>query len=136
MTLTGCGMQLPFGLSGSAASGPFFTTKLCGAKLEGTPRVARLHLALNVVRALPRGALVETEFRDSVERTVHTVSRVASGSERTIELLSPPMAELRARGYETVTRVYASPERKQVLGSHTHLCQSLLEQRDLGAQLR
>ena len=135
LVVAGCGMRLPtFG--GSASGGPFFTTKLCGVKLEGTPRVARLHLTLSVVRALPKGALVETEFQDSADRSVHTVSRTASGSERTIELLSPPMAELRARGYETVTRVYASAERKQVLGSHTHLCQSLLDQRDLGAQFR
>lgn len=133
LLLTGCGLRMPFGSSGggAASSAPFFTTKLCGVKLDGTPRVARLHLTLNVVRALPRGALVETEFQDSADRSVHTVGRVASGNERTIELVSPPMGALRARGYETVTRVYASAERKQRLGSHTHLCQSLLDQRDL-----
>ncbi|HYH43201.1 MAG TPA: hypothetical protein VD867_14600 [Burkholderiales bacterium] len=136
LVVAGCGMRLPFGASGSGSGGPFFSTKLCGVKLEGVPRAARLHLSLNVVRALPKGALVESEFQDSADRSVHTVSRVASGSERTIELLSPPIGELRARGYETVTRVYASAERKEVLGSHTHVCESLLDQRDLGSQFR
>jgi len=39
---------------------------------------------------------------------------------------------VRARGYETVTRLYASPEKKQVLGTHTQLCQSLVDERRLG----
>jgi hypothetical protein len=138
LLLAGCGMRMPFGSSGSgtASSAPYFSTKLCGVKLEGVSRAARLHLTLNVVRALPRGALVETDFHDSIDRSVHTVSRAATGAERSIEILSPPMGDLRARGYETVTRVYASAERKQVLGTHTHVCESLLDNRDVGTQFR
>jgi hypothetical protein len=134
VTLTGCGMRLPF--FSSASSGPYFATKLCGVRFDGKSKVARLHLTLDVVRPLPRGALVETEFHDVAERTVHTASRVVSGSERTVELVSPPIAQVRAYGYKTVTRVYASSERGEALGSHAHLCQSLLDQRDLGPQFR
>jgi hypothetical protein len=127
-------MRLPF--VSSASGGAYFTTKLCGVQFDGKQKVARLHLALDVTRPLPRGALVETEFHDAADRSVHTVSRVVSGSERTLELLSPPIVEVRARPYETLTRVYASSERGKVLGSHAQLCQSLLDQRDLGPQFR
>ena len=127
-------MRLPFG--SSASGGPYFTTKLCGVQLDGKNKAARLRLVLDVVGPLPRGALVETEFHDAADRTVHTVSRVVSGSERTVELVSPPMGELRARDYETVTRVYASADRTQVLGSHKQSCQALLDHRDLGPQFR
>lgn len=35
-----------------------------------------------------------------------------------------------------VARVYATPEKKQVLGLHTQVCQSLIDQRDLGPGFR
>ena len=132
--LTGCGLRLPFG--SSAAGGTYFSTKLCGVQLDGKAKAARLHLTLDVVKSLPRGALVETEFQDTANRSVLTASRVAAGNERTIELLSPAIADVRPRGYETVTRVYAAADRKQVLGMHTHVCQSLIDQRELGPGFR
>ena len=132
--LTGCGMRLPFG--SSPAGGTYFSTKLCGVQLDGKAKVSRLHLTLDVVQPLPRGALVEAEFQDTANRTVLTASRVAAGSERTIELLSPPLSDVRPRGYETVTRVYAAADRRQVLGTHTYVCQSLVDQRELGPEFR
>jgi len=129
----GCG---GLGLLRPAASGPYFSTKLCGVQLDGKAKVARLNLALDVVQPLPRGALVETEFQDTVGRSTLTASRVAAGNERSIELVSPPIDDMRPRGYETVTRVYAAADRKKVLGIHTYVCQSLIDQRELGPEFR
>jgi len=133
--LAGCGR---LGLTRPVAGnvGPYFSTKLCGVQIDGKAKVARLHLTLAVVQPLPRGALVETEFQDIANRTVLTASRVAAGSERTLELLSPPVSDVRPRGYETVTRVYAAADRKQVLGTHTYVCESLIDQRELGPEFR
>ena len=58
IVLGGCGLRLPF--ASSAAGGPYFSTKLCGVQLDGKAKVSRLHLTLDVVQSLPRGALVET----------------------------------------------------------------------------
>ena len=41
-----------------------------------------------------------------------------------------------ALGYETVTRVYASSARKKILGTHKYVCESLVDDRELGPQFR
>ena len=134
--VAGCSVpQLPF-MRASSPQGSYFTTKLCGVQLGGRDRTVRLHLTLDVAQPLPKGALVETEFHDPEERKLMTTSRVVTGAERSIELVSPPIAQVRARTYETVTRVYAGADRKQILGVHTYLCESLVDQRELPAPFR
>lgn len=131
--LHGCGR---FSFSRAPASGPWFSTKLCGIVLDNKAKVAKLRLQLDSLRPLPRGALIETEFLNPVDRSVLTASRVATGNERTIELVSPPFQQVRALGYETVTRVYASSEKKKTLGTHSYVCESLVDERELGPQFR
>lgn len=131
--ISGCGRLSFFR---APASGPWFSTQLCGVALDNKAKVATLRLRLAVVRPLPRGALVETEFRNPADRSVLTVSRSATGNERTLELVSPPFARVRALGYETVTRVYAPADRKKVLGTHSYVCESLVDDRELGPQFR
>ena len=119
-----------------ASSGTHFATRICGVQLDGRTRAARLHLTLNVVRPLPSGGLLETEFRNPADRTVLTVTRGVKGGERAVEMVSPPIGEVRAGSYETVTRLYTSAERKQVLGTHTSVCESLIDHRELGPEFR
>lgn len=133
--LTGCGMRMPFFASSSPAS--FFKTAVCGVHIDGKSREARLRIELTVTKPLPRNGFVEVEFENPLDRTIPiTSSRTVTGQERTLQLLSPALQRVRARGYETVTRVYASDQKKQVLGVHTHVCQSLVDDRDMGPQLR
>jgi len=136
LALSACGMRLPF-FSSSSSSGnsgaPYFATRVCGVYVDGKSSEARLRIELVIKKSLPRNGFVEIEFENPDDRSVLLIaSRTVSGSERTLQLLSPPLTTLRARGYETVTRVYASPEKKQVLGIHTQLCESLVDQRRLG----
>lgn len=132
-TLHGCGR---FNFSRAPASGPWFSTKLCGIALDNKAKVASLRLQLEILRPLPRGALIETEFRNPVDRSVLAVRRTATGNERMIELVSPPFDQVRPLGYETVTRVYALSDRKKVLGTHKYMCESLVDDRELGPQFR
>lgn len=131
--LHGCGR---FSFSRAPGSGPWFSTKLCGIAVDNKAKVASLRLQLEVLRPLPRGALIETEFVNPIDRSVLAVSRAATGNERIIELVSPPFDQLRAVGYETVTRVYASSERRKALGTHKYVCESLVDDRELGPQFR
>ena len=134
--LTGCGRR--FSLFGSGApAGNYFSTKLCGVDLDGKTRDVHLRIELAVTRPLPRGALVEVEFENPADRTVPLrVSRTVSGSERTMLFVSPAVSGVRARGYEVVARAYSSADKKQVIGVHTQVCQSLIDQRELGPQFR
>lgn len=133
--LAGCGQRLSF--FAPAASGPYFSTKLCGVDLDGKTRDVHLRIELTVAKALPKGGLVEVEFENPADRAVPlVVSRSVSGNERTMLFASPAVTGVRPRAYEIVTRVYASTEKKQVLGLHTQVCQSLVDQRELGPQFR
>ncbi|HYC46581.1 MAG TPA: hypothetical protein VED01_14000 [Burkholderiales bacterium] len=114
----------------------YFTTSLCSVVLESKDRSARFQIALDVVRPLPRGALLETEFQNPSEKAVLSVTRAVSGDERRIVLTSPPVAQIRAGGYETVTRIYAAADRKNILGVHTQRCESLVDHRELGPEFR
>ena len=133
LALAGCGR---FDFFRKSASGPWFSTRLCGVQIDNKSRLARLQLQLTVLRTLPRGALVETEFRNPVDRSVLAASRTAKGDEQAIEITSPPFDRIQARNYETTTRVYASADRKQVLGTHAYTCESLVDQRELGPQFQ
>jgi hypothetical protein len=104
--------------------------------VDNKAKVATLRLQLEVLRLLPRGALVETEFLNPIDRSVLAASRAATGNERIIELVSPPFGQVRAVGYETVTRVYASSDRRKTLGTHKYVCESLVDERELGPQFR
>ena len=131
--LHGCGR---FNFSRAPASGPWFATRLCGIAVDNKAKVARLRLQLDVLRPLPRGALVETEFVNPLDRSVLAVNRAATGNERIIELVSPPFDQVRPLGYETVTRVYASNDRRKTLGTYKYVCESLVDDRELGPQFR
>ena len=133
LALHGCGR---FSFSRAPASGPWFSTRLCGIVVDNKAKVASVRLQLEVLRPLPRGALIETEFLNPLDRSTLAVSRVSTGSERSIELVSPPFDQVRAVGYETVTRVYASSDRKKTLGTHKYVCESLVDDRELGPQFR
>ena len=131
----GCGQRLSF--FGPSASGSYFTTKLCGVDLAGKTRDVHLRIELTVERALPRGGFVEVEFENPADRAAPlVVGRSVSGSERSLLFVSPAATGVRPRGYEIVARVYASPEKKQVLGQHTQVCQSLIDERELPPQFR
>lgn len=133
LALHGCGR---FSFSRAPASGPWFSTKLCGIVVDNKAKVASLRLQLEVLRPLPRGALIETEFVNPLDRSVLAVNRAATGSERIIELVSPPFDQVRAVGYETLTRVYASNDRRKTLGTYKYVCESLVDDRELGPQFR
>ena len=133
LALHGCGR---FSFSRAPASGPWFSTRLCGIAVDNKAKVATLRLQLEVLRPLPRGALVETEFLNPIDRSVLAASRAATGNERIIKLVSPPFGQVRAVGYETVTRVYASSDRRKTLGTHKYVCESLVDERELGPQFR
>lgn len=133
-SLGACGIRIPF--VSSTTGGPFFETKLCGVLLDGKSKTGRLRIELAVIRALPRNAVVETDFQNPLEKSVLTARRVVTGNERTLEMISPPFAELRAGRYETITRVFASADSKQVLGLHTYVCESLVDARELGPGFR
>lgn len=133
LALHGCGR---FSFSRAPASGPWFSTRLCGIVVDNKAKVASVRLQLEVLRPLPRGALIETEFLNPRDRSTLAVSRVATGKERSIELVSPPFDQVRAVGYETVTRVYASGDRRKTLATHKYVCESLVDERELGPQFR
>lgn len=132
--LTGCGR---FALFRSAASSAYFATKVCGVHVDGKSNEARLRIELLVTKSLPRDGFVEIEFENPSDPKVPLIaSRSVTGAEHTLQLLSPPLTSVRARGYETVTRVYDSADKKEVLGIHTYVCQSLIDPRELGLQFR
>jgi hypothetical protein len=134
-TFAGCGQRFSF--FGPSTSGSYFTTKLCGVDLTSKTRNVHLRIELAVERALPRGSFVEVEFENPADRAAPlVVGRSVAGSERTLLFVSPAATGVRPRGYEIVARVYATPEKKQVLGQHTQVCQSLIDQRELPAQFR
>jgi hypothetical protein len=133
--LAGCG-RFSFFRSGAPA-GPYFSTKLCGIDLDGKTKDVHLRIELAVAKTLPPGGFVEVEFENPGERSVPlVVNRTVSGKERTVLFVSPAVTGVRARGYEVVTRVYTSAEKKQVLGVHTQVCQSLIDSRELGPRFR
>lgn len=134
LVLGACGLRVPFlSSSTSAPNASYFSTKVCGVIVDAKSGEARLRIELVVTKSLPRNGFVEIEFENPTDRNVPlTASRSVTGAERALQLLSPPLTALRARAYETITRVYASPDKKQVLGIHTQMCDSLVDQRRLG----
>jgi hypothetical protein len=124
-------------LRSGAPAGPYFSTRLCGVDLDGKTKDVHLRIELAVAKTLPARALVEVEFENPAERSAPLfTSRTVAGDERTLLFVSPAVTGVRARGYEVVARVYASPEKKHVLGQHTQVCESLIDQRELGPQFR
>ena len=125
--MCGCaGINFPqFGAEGSVS------TRVCGVYIDGKTRAAHLRLEL-VPSALPAGALVEVEFENPDEgKPPLLTSRVYKG-EQTLVIFSPPLKGVRPRNYAVVARIYASADKQQALGVHTQVCQSLVDQRELG----
>ena len=82
-------------------------------------------------RRLPRGAFVEVEFENPAGAAPLVARPGLHRHEETLVFFSPPLIGVRPRSYEVVARIYASAEKKQVLGVHTQVCQSLVDQRDV-----
>lgn len=128
LVLAGCG-RFSFLTSGSEG---YLSTQVCGVHVNGKTREARLRIDLVPTARLPRNALLEVEFENPAAGSAPLVAnRVFAGDERTIVVFSPPVANVRARGYEVVARIYSAADKKQVLGILTHVCPSLVDQREL-----
>jgi hypothetical protein len=108
----------------------YVATRVCGVQIDGQ-RVARLRIELVPTSRLPRGAFVEAEFENPEGGAPVFAGGVFTGNQQTLEILSPPLSDVRPRNYQVVARIYASKDRKQVLGAHTQICQSLVDRRDL-----
>ena len=128
LTLPGCG-GVNFLRAGAEG---LVSTRVCGVYMDGKTHTAHLRIELVPASGLPRNALVEVEFENPAEGKPPLVaSRVYTGNERTLVIFSPPVSGVRPRNYEVVARIYASAEKRQVLGSHNQICQSLVDQREL-----
>src|SRR5687768_5370218 len=115
-----------------SSSEGLLSTRVCGVYIDGKTRTAHLRIELVPAARLPRNALVEVEFKNPAEGKAPLVtSRVYDGDERSLVVFSPPLTGVRPRNYEVVARIYACSEKKQVLGAHTQICQSLVDQREL-----
>jgi hypothetical protein len=127
LLVPGCsGISLPRFGSDSAVS-----TRVCGVYIDGKTRAAHLRIEL-VPTGLPHGALIEVEFENPADRAKPLwVRHIFTGEQQTVVVFSPPLKEVRPRGYEVVARIYASADKKQALGVHTQICQSLIDQREL-----
>lgn len=127
LVLAGCGRFSFF----RAGSDGYLSTRFCGVYVDGKTQEARLRIEVVPTGRLPRNALIEVEFENPADRKKPLVShRVFAGDEPTIVLFSPPLTGVRARTYEIVARIYAAADKKQVLGILTHICPSLLDQRE------
>lgn len=128
LLLAGCGS---FGFF-RPTSGGYLSTQVCGVYVDGKTGETRLRIELVPTSRLPRNALIEVEFENPAAGRAPLVSnRVVAGDERTIVVFSPPLANVCARGYEVVARIYSAADKKQVLGILTHVCPSLVDHREL-----
>lgn len=118
---------------GSGDGGSFVSTRVCGVYFDGKTRTAHMRLELASTGRLPNNALVEAEFENPEGGAPLKGSRVFKG-EPTLVIFSPPLKGVRQRNYEVVARLYASAEKKQVLGVHTQICQSLVDPRELSGE--
>ena len=131
--LSGCGgVNLPgINLFRSGGSESLVSTRVCGVYVDGKTQAAHLRIDLVPNARLPRGAFVEAEFENPVAGAAPLVAGRAFDGEPGLSIFSPPLKGVRPRSYEVVARVYASADKKQVLGVHTQVCQSLIDQRDV-----
>ena len=125
--LSGCG---GLNLLRAGGSESLVSTRVCGVYVDGKTNAAHLRIDLVPTGRLPRGAFVEAEFENPVAGGAPLVAGRAFNGESALAIFSPPLKGVRPRNYEVVARVYASAEKKQVLGVHTQICQSLIDQRD------
>ena len=122
--------------TGPALSASYFKTSLCSAVIDGKDHTTRLRITLEVVQALPAGALVQTEFQIPGEKAALTSNRLLAGAERKLTITSPPVPQIRAGVFETVTRVYDARDGATIIGVHTQRCESLLDRREMGPEFR
>lgn len=113
------------------ASEQLVATRVCGVYVDGKTQAAHLRIDLVPTGKLPRGAFVEAEFENPVAGGAPLVAGRAFNGEQGLSIFSPPLKGVRPRSYEVVARIYASTEKKKVLGVHTQVCQSLIDQRDV-----
>jgi hypothetical protein len=123
-------------LHGCAGLGSFggtaqIATKLCGVRIDNKAGETHLQIVLAVSK-LPRNGLLEVDFENpGNEKAPLVVTRRLSGNERTIEVLSPAVPKLQPRSYMVTTRVYATPDRKQLVATHVQRCEALANERDV-----
>ena len=134
--LAGCarvaGLRAP-----ASPRGDYVTTRVCGIDLDGKTNEARLRIELIVTRPLPPDGLVEALFENpSDAKSPLVTSRAVTGKERSLRLTSPPVRGIRVKSYEVVVRIYSSPDKRELLGTHAQSCQSPVDLRDLGPQFR
>jgi len=121
----------------SASGSGYVATKVCGFNVDGKRNEVRYRMELIVLRRLPRGSVVQVTFDNPLDPGAPLVSeRVMAGDEREVQLLSPPVKGIREKQYEIVVRVYSSPDRKVLLGTHTQPCEAPFNQRELGPEYR
>ena len=129
LSLVGCGSFFGFK---SRASGSYLATKVCGVEIDGKTRRAHLRVVYAVLKPLPQNGALEIEFENPARDAAPLrVTRRLTGSESTIEVVSPAVTALRAREYQVAARVYATAEKREALATQTHACESLVDERDL-----
>ena len=125
VSLSGCARLGWFG------SAPQIATKLCGVRIDGRTRQTHLQIVLSVSK-LPRNGLLEVEFENTAdEKKPLVITRSLSGSESTIDVLSPPVTKLQPRTYNVTARVYSAADRRQLVATHTQRCESLVDEHDV-----
>ena len=135
--VTGCSRSVGSRAPDLRASQPYLATRMCAFHVDTRTQEAQLRVELTVIRPLPPGSLIEMRFENpAAPNAPLTATRVATGTEKILHMVSPPMPDIRMRSYETVAQVYSGPDRKQTLGTHVQTCQSPFDQRDLGPQFR
>ena len=128
LALSGCGAALSFMGKGGDA---LVSTRVCGVQADGRTHTMHLRIELVPSGALPRGAFIEAEFENPAAGGAPLVgSRVYKGDERTVAILSPALKGVKPRNYQVVVRIFASPDKGKLLGTHTQMCESLVDQRD------
>lgn len=130
LVLCGCG-GVNLNLLRPGGSESLVSTRVCGVFVDGKTNAAHLRIDLVPTGRLQRGAFVEAEFENPVAGGKPLVAGRAFNGESSLSIFSPPLKGVRPRSYEVVARVYASAEKKQVLGVHTQVCQALIDQRDV-----
>ena len=137
LVLAGCGMTLRAPVLKSGAADAYFSTRMCVFNFDGKAREVRLRIQLNVIRPLPRNGLLVVQFENPIAPgTPLVTTRKLTGEEKTLDLVSPPLFEISPRSYEIVALVYATEQKQAVLGTHSQVCESPFDQRDVGAPFR
>lgn len=136
-SLAGCGQRFDLGFLESRGTQSYFSTRMCVFVVDSKTKQARLRIELAVKTPLPAGGFIEMQFENpAAPGAPFVTTRSVTGQESTLEMVSPPLKDLRVRAYETVALVYSSSDKKELLDTHVQTCQSPFDQRDLGPEFR